>query len=72
MNYVALFVLRRREPELQRPFRAWGYPWSTALVLIGSVLFLAAAVHEDPGDALRALLLLAISVPVYFVFRHVP
>jgi len=70
MNYVALFVLRRREPELQRPFRAWGYPWSTALVLIGSVLFLAAAVHGDPGDALRALLLLAISVPVYFVFRQ--
>ena len=33
-NYVvcclALFVLRRREPALARPFRAWGYPWSAA------------------------------------------
>jgi len=68
-NYVALFVLRRREPQLKRPFRAWGYPWSTAMVLVGSVLFLAAAVHEDPAAALRALVLLSISVPVYFVIR---
>ena len=40
VNYVALFVLRIREPQLSRPFRAWGYPWSTALVLTGSLLFL--------------------------------
>ena len=69
-NYVALFVLRRREPQLKRPFRAWGYPWSTAMVLVGSVLFLAAAVHEDPAAALHALVLLSISVPVYFVIRY--
>ena len=27
---AAVFVLRRREPEAPRPFRAWGYPWAPA------------------------------------------
>ncbi len=65
LNYVALFILRRREPEARRPFRALGYPWSTGIVLLGSILFLAAAILGDPAVALRAFALLAISVPVY-------
>jgi APA family basic amino acid/polyamine antiporter len=65
LNYVALFVLRRREPEARRPFRAWGYPWTTGIVLLGSFVFLVAAILGDPVVALRAFALLAISVPVY-------
>jgi amino acid transporter len=33
--FAALFALRRQEPDLPRPFRAWGYPWSTGIVLVG-------------------------------------
>ncbi len=65
VNYVALFTLRWREPATPRPFCAWGYPWSTGVVLLGSFLFLVAAVRGDPTTALRAFVLLAISVPVY-------
>jgi APA family basic amino acid/polyamine antiporter len=65
LNYVALFTLRLREPTTPRPFHAWGHPFSTGIVLLGSFLFLVAAIHSDPGNALRAFLLLAISVPVY-------
>ena len=73
VNYAALFTLRRREPSVPRPFRAWGYPWSTGIVLLGSFLFLVAAIHGDPVTALRAFVLLAISVPVYLWMkkRHV-
>ncbi len=28
-RYISVFVLRRREPDLPRPYRAWGYPWTT-------------------------------------------
>ena len=63
-NYVvcclALFVLRRKEPALARPFRAWGYPWSAALVLVGAALFLAGAAVGDPTNAAGALALLAV------------
>ncbi len=63
--YAALFVLRRREPDLPRPYRVFGYPYTTGIVLIGSVLALIAAVAEDPRSALKGGLLLAVCVPIY-------
>jgi basic amino acid/polyamine antiporter, APA family len=65
-GYSAVIVLRRREPGLERPFRAWGFPWTTGLVLLGSVLFLVAAVVDDPLHAVFAVLLIAIAAPVYW------
>jgi APA family basic amino acid/polyamine antiporter len=68
--YAAVYALRRREPTLPRPFRAWGYPWTTAIVLGGSVLFLVGAAASDPHSAFYALALLAISVPAYLWRRR--
>jgi len=65
LSFISLFVLRRREPDKERPYRAWGYPWTTALALIGSVLFLAGAIASDTRNSVYALLLLAVSYPVY-------
>lgn len=56
---LALIVLRRREPEAARPFRAWGYPWSAAIVVIGAAAFLIGALAADSSNALAALVLLA-------------
>jgi basic amino acid/polyamine antiporter, APA family len=63
--YAALFVLRRREPDLPRPYRAFGYPFTPAIVLVGSVLALVAAAAEDPRSAVAAGLLLAACAPIY-------
>ena len=67
-NYVvcclALVVLRRREPDRARPFRAWGYPWSAALVLAGAAAFLVGAAAGDPINAAGALALLALGFVV--------
>jgi APA family basic amino acid/polyamine antiporter len=65
VNYVAVIVLRRREPDLARPFRSWGYPWTTLLVLAGSVVFLVLDVREDWTSTWRAAVLLAAAVPAY-------
>ena len=68
-NYVvcclALIVLRRREPDRPRTFRAWGYPWSAGLVLAGAVVFLIGAAIGDTVNAAGALALLALG----FVIR---
>jgi APA family basic amino acid/polyamine antiporter len=56
---LALIVLRRREPLLARPFRAWGYPWSAVVVLLGAVAFLAGVLLGDAPTAVVAIGLLA-------------
>jgi len=68
--YVAVFVLRIREPALRRPFRAIGFPVTTGLVLIGSIVFLTAAVSDDPrsGGIVGALILIA--APAYAWVRR--
>jgi APA family basic amino acid/polyamine antiporter len=63
--YAALFVLRRRQPDLPRPYRAFGFPFTPAIVLLGSVLALIAAAAEDPRSAVVAGLLLAACAPIY-------
>ncbi|HKQ51824.1 MAG TPA: APC family permease [Pyrinomonadaceae bacterium] len=74
MSFISVFVLRRREPELERPYRAWGYPWTTALALLGSVAFLAGAIvsdlSSDTRSSLYALLMLAASYPAYILLRR--
>jgi APA family basic amino acid/polyamine antiporter len=63
--FLAVFVLRYRFPNLPRPYKAFGYPFSTAIVLIGSIAFLIAAVAEDPRSALIAAVFLAGCAPAY-------
>ncbi len=69
MAYISVFVLRVREPDLPRPYRAWGYPWITGIVLLGSIAFLMGAVISDQQHSLFALAILAVSVPIYLVVR---
>ena len=69
LSFISLFVLRWREPEKTRPFRAWGYPVTPALALIGSIAFLAGAIWVDRTNSLYALLLLAVSYPVFRLMK---
>ncbi len=61
---VALLVLRRREPDLPRPFRAWGYPASAILVAAGAGIFLVGAVAGDTRNSLYAVALAAAGLPL--------
>jgi APA family basic amino acid/polyamine antiporter len=69
-GFLALFVLRKREPDLPRPFRVWGYPWPTLIALVGSVAFLVASVFGDTRNSAYALLLIAASYPIFLAVTH--
>ncbi|HEV8397781.1 MAG TPA: amino acid permease [Vicinamibacterales bacterium] len=67
---AAIFVLRSREPDAPRPFKALGYPWTPALFVGVSVVMVVNALYRDPATAgLGALVILA-GVPLYFYFRR--
>ena len=65
MSFASVFVLRWREPDAPRPYRAWGHPWTTALVLAGSLAFLGGVVAADPRTGVLAIGLVVISYPAY-------
>ncbi len=58
ISCLALIALRRREPQLERPFRAWGYPWSAIVVLLLAGAFLIGALIGDTRTELVAVGLL--------------
>jgi APA family basic amino acid/polyamine antiporter len=64
-SFVGLIRLRIREPRRPRPYRTFGYPWTTVLVLLGSLAFLASAVVADRRNSLFALGILVVSYPVF-------
>jgi APA family basic amino acid/polyamine antiporter len=70
LSFISLFVLRQLEPEKPRPYRAWGYPFTPALALLGSLVFLGGAVAADTRNSVYALLLLAVSYPVFLLMKQ--
>lgn len=69
VSCLALIRLRRREPALPRPFRAWGYPWSAWLVLIGAFVFLGGVIIGDTVNGIAAIGLMSIGTIGYVILR---
>ncbi|MBD2702683.1 APC family permease [Spirosoma sp. BT702] len=69
-GFASLIRLRKSEPELPRPVRAWGYPFSTWTLLIMSLAFLIGVVIGDFSSSLYAIAFIAISYPIYLTIRQ--
>jgi basic amino acid/polyamine antiporter, APA family len=69
-GFISIVLLRRREPQLNRPFKAWFYPWGNLLVLLASAAFLVGAVVADLKDALFTLIFVTLTVPAYLVLTR--
>lgn len=70
LSFTSVFVLRRTEPDTPRPFRVPGFPYTTGLVLLGSVAFIVGSILSDTTNSLRSILLLAASWPVYLMVKR--
>lgn len=70
LSFLGVFVLRRREPDVPRPYRARGHPWTTGLVLLGSLAFLGSAVASDTRNSLYALGMLVVSYPAFLAAKR--
>lgn len=67
--FASVFILRKREPNAPRPYRAKGHPWTTGLVLLASIGFLIGAAVTDTRNSVYSLVLLALSWPLYRMLR---
>ena len=67
---VALFVLRARHPDADRPFRAWGYPLVPGVYVVASVLILGNGLYTAPGPTGAGALVILAGVPLYRLRRR--
>jgi APA family basic amino acid/polyamine antiporter len=69
MVTAGIFLLRRREPQLERPYRTWGYPYVPAIFVILAVLLLVNTVLEKRSDSLWGLALMGSGIPAYLLWK---
>jgi APA family basic amino acid/polyamine antiporter len=65
LTALSVIVLRKKMPDAQRPYKAWGYPYATLLFVAIAGWFLYNTVVEDTRNALIGIALLLISLPFY-------
>jgi APA family basic amino acid/polyamine antiporter len=66
----AVFVLRRRQPDAPRPFRAWGYPWAPALFVAAASVMVVNELWRNPRTSAAGVLVIAAGMPVYWLLRR--
>jgi len=62
---IGVLILRKREPDAERPYRAWGHPYSTIVCLIGWTIITLFQAYVERETAIYAVAMVAVSWPVY-------
>ena len=70
MAFISVIVMRLREPDAPRPYRAWGYPVVPVLLTVIAILFMVGVYIGDRKNTLLSLALLALSYPVYRLVKR--
>lgn len=67
---IGVFRLRRQEPDAERPFRAWGFPATGVICVIGWTAVAVFVAVTNPMSALSGVVLTLVSVPVYIWLKR--
>jgi APA family basic amino acid/polyamine antiporter len=70
LSCAAVMVLRRREPGMARPYRAWGYPVTPVVFIFFSAYLILNTIVEAPSAAAIGAALLLAGLPVYWYCRR--
>ncbi|MBI3586041.1 MAG: amino acid permease [Ignavibacteriales bacterium] len=66
MTALSVIVLRRKMPNAERPYKAWGYPYATLLFVAIAGWFIYNTLVEDTRNAVIGIVLLVASLPFYY------
>ncbi len=69
MTALSVFVLRRKQPHLVRPYHVLGYPFVPVLFIAVAALLLVSTIQTRPRESLMGLGLMALGIPFYFHWK---
>jgi APA family basic amino acid/polyamine antiporter len=77
---IGLFILRRKMPLAERPYKAWGYPFIPFIFVLFTLIYIGTTLYNDIHNYLAGqatiinsvfgILLTAIGIPLYFYFKR--
>jgi len=67
---IALLILRRRKPEIERPYRTWGYPFVPVISILLAGLLIIDLAWLAPTTSGIGILIVLTGVPVYYLWRR--
>ena len=70
LTIVGLFVLRRKRPEVERPYRAFGYPWVPGLYILAATTILIVLLLYKTSTTWPGLVLVLTGIPAYMLWRR--
>jgi basic amino acid/polyamine antiporter, APA family len=69
LTIAGLFVLRRRRPDAERPYRAFGYPVIPLLYMVAATVIMLALILYKTQTTWPGLVIVLLGVPIYFIWR---
>jgi APA family basic amino acid/polyamine antiporter len=70
MTGAAVLVLRRTRPEMERPYRTFGYPVVPVLFVVGAMVLVASTLKASPRESVMGVGVIAVGVPFYYYWRR--
>jgi basic amino acid/polyamine antiporter, APA family len=70
LTITGIFVLRRTRPDMERPYRAWGYPFLPAMYILAGGFIEVLLLLYKPNFTFRGLAIVVLGVPVYYLWRR--
>lgn len=68
---VSLIILRRKFPKAERPYKTWAYPLPPLIFIVIIAWFLFMVLLGKPQESGAGLLIMALGVPAYYIYRKV-
>ena len=69
MTAAAVIVLRRKRPELARPYKTLGYPLVPLLFVAGASIIIVTTAVDKPFESIKGILLIISGLPFYFYWK---
>jgi hypothetical protein len=67
LTLIGIFVLRKKRPDIPRPYKAFGYPVLPAIYIILAIAFCIGLVYNSPTYSLGGLGIMLLGIPLYFI-----
>ena len=67
LTIIGIFILRKKEPTMPRPYKAFGYPFLPAIYIIMATVFCIGLVYTEPKYSLWGLVITLLGIPLYYI-----